>query len=565
MPAIKSAACFGGLLVTSAFAQATQAPDLLLPSGSLDGIYALIDRDKDGKYDKDGEAYDFRLDGVNTSIRSVLRVGASFIYVDGGLTAATDKTDKLYSARDSNNNGMIEASERKIYYDTNTKWGPSEPNWLAVDSNGWVWWTNSGGSKEGIYKSKDMNGDGDAEDSGETVAVLVEPTTVTIENTPNTKNANGNRTLVPNNLQSITFDPTRGENGRFICEDETSDQSIAFEDKNNDGDFEDAGECYLFCALYASNALSADKNPDVGTTLSSSNEIRDHAVDARNPKRTIYYLLSADENGANPDAAIIYRGEDKNDDGDVNDKGETTVFWDGSLDSKGATKGYNATLSMALRQGKLYVVSEWASSPDDHDRLLIIEDKNDDGDANDAGETTIAWDLGLHRTHFEPALFLPGTISPPLGKPGVYDYYGESTCRSSLSATSTHNIRVGSSNFNDKCVIGNSNFRMRTTGCKSFAPGIYTVGVLKFANGIPLDPGQTCRVYQSLDFNLLPFVTGSDGSSTQPLPIPSSPGLIGVVTHWQSVVLDAGAPAGLGMTMSRGAEVRFGSYSYSRY
>ena len=193
-----------------------------------------------------------------------------------------------------------------------------------------------------------MNNDGDAADQGETLAVLTETMTqVQIANTPKTTAYLNNvvRTLSTTEIDSITYDATYGTYGRFIVEDEWSDQLLAFEDKNNDGDFNDAGECYLFCGLYPGSTTTTprtsridhDANPDtVSGKLPISNEIIAVAIDPTTKPAT-YYLLSGDTTETQLDAGIVYKAQDGNNDGDCNDAGEVTIFWDGSLDSTGAT------------------------------------------------------------------------------------------------------------------------------------------------------------------------------------------------------------------------------------
>ena len=41
----------------------------------------------------------------------------------------------------------------------------------------------------------------------------------------------------------------------------------------------------------------------------------------------------------------------------------------------------------------------------------MLKDGNNDGDANDPGETTVLWDLGVDRTHYTPSIFPAGTLS----------------------------------------------------------------------------------------------------------------------------------------------------------
>lgn len=539
------AACLVGLTVPCI---AQQGPDILLPSGSLDGTYMFVDRNKDGKYMADGDAYDYVLAGSDTSPRNYAKLGNKLFFSE-------TIQDHIVWIEDANQDGLIQSSERHVFYDAGKALGSCAPNFVTLDKNGWLWWTNDSGTKEGIYKSKDLNNDGDAEDTGETIPVLVEPATVVVANTPKTPVAN----LAVTGLQSISYDSSWGTYGRFLCEEENWDQTIAFEDKNNDGDFADTGEVYLFCALWTGGTLGADVNPDVtAKKIPAGTEMRQIEYD---PVSQAYYLLSADSNTSThpEDHGLIYRGkEGGTPDGDINDAGEVTIFFDCSHNSKGALKGYNFLYGMTVWQGKIYIMGE-LDGPTDFEHLIVLSDNNKDGDAMDTGEAIVLWEGQRDRTHYKPGVFPPSTFPVPAGLPGIYNYYGPATCASSLPGN--HNIQVGSNNWNEKCVIGATNFTVRTWGCKPAAPGIYMVGTGKI--DIALDQGGTCHLLQPALVFLLPFLTGAGGDVNIPLPLPNDPALIGVWSYWQSLVIDATAAAGLGFTISDAFEMRLGAYSYS--
>ena len=544
---MKHLALATSLVAASAFAQ--QAPDILIPNGSTDGAYILIDRDKDGKYTADGEAYDFILAGFNSSPRNYVKVGTRIYFTETGK-------DQIVWVEDTNKDGCIQTSERHVFHDALAAIGACRPNWIVLDKNGWFWWTNDDGTAEGLYRSKDLNNDGDADDTNETVGVIVEPKTVVVANTPKTAVTN----LAVTSLQSIYYDANYGTNGRFLFEEENWDQTIAMEDKNSDGDFDDTGEVYLFSALWTGGVLAADVNPDVtNKVIPSGTEMRDIAWDI---VTKAYYLLSADSNTSShpEDHGLIYVGKDGNSDGDINDAGETKVFFDCSHNSNGPLKNYNFIYGMTVYFGKVYIMAEFDGTPD-NEHLIVLEDKNRDGDANDAGEATVLWTLPRDRVMYKPAIFPPGTFVAKQGLPGVAVYYGGATCRTSLSATSLHNIQFGTNNWDNKPVIGNTNFHLRTWGAKAAAPGLYLLGIAK--TDVPLDAGGTCRLLQTLNVIFLPFATDATGAFNLPFPIPNDTGLVGMRTYWQSVVIDTTAPAGLGFTVSDAFDMRFGSYSYS--
>jgi hypothetical protein len=566
---------FAGLIAATGSAQ-TQGWDVLIPTGSNDGAFALVDKSKDGKYTTAGEAWDYIIAQINTSPRNYVIIGKKIFFTETGR-------DQVVWVEDTNGDGLIDAkTERHVFYSVGTNLGGLTPGFITVGAGGWLWWINDGGTGEGVYRSKDLNNDGDAEDTGETIPVLTESMTkIKVANTPKTTAARSGTMpdLTVTNLDSILFESGYGKFGRYILEEENYDQTICLEDKNNDGDFADTGECYLFCALYdgarsAASYIDVDKHPDIGngaTQLPIANEIRNHAIVATTNPVT-YYLMSADFTATNPDAAIIYRGRDLNKDGDINDKGEVNVFWDGSLDSKGANKGYNFCVGMTADiAGRVYVSVEWNGTPD-HEQFLLLQDKNSDGDANDAGEMTLLWDLGTDRTHYTPAIFPPGTLKTLTGKKMAAEaaYYGTASCVTSKGAAAKHNIQYGVSSLTSgkaqtsAPVLGNSKFTLRTWGAAPSANGAYAIGLVKFAAGVPLDPGKTCNVYHDWLIVSLYFTTDTAGVNDTVLPIPSTAALLGLRSYWQSVVVDAGAPTALGITLSDAIDLKIGDYSYNR-
>lgn len=545
------------LLAAPLFAQ-TQGPDILLSSSSGQGAYALVDTNKDGKYDAFGETFDYSMAAVDKLDYGYARIG-NRIYAGEGVD------DVIFWMEDTNKDGQIQDSEKHIFYDAKTNVGATVVTYVAAGKDGWIWWINDGGTGEGIYRSKDLNNDGDAEDAGETIPVLTETMTqIPIENTPLTTAALSGtvRTLSVTEIDSIYYEASYGANGRFLVEDEWTDQTLAFEDKDGDGFFNSKGECYLFCGHYygtRTTRIDADAHPDMASAkFQSFNEVRAHAVDEVNK---VYYLLSGETSATQTDAAIILRGIDNNKDGDVNDAGEVNIFWDGSLDSMGAVKAYN--FCYALRHagnGVLYVRAEFDATTDE-EHVLRLEDLNKDGDADDAGECTVLHVLKADQASYDIILLPPGFITLPT-RTTLADasYYGSATCASSLSATDVHNIQYGVFGRTRAPTIGNKDFIMRTWGAAPGAPGAYLIGNRQIVAGFPLDAGGTCNIYQSTNVTALFFTTTATGEFNYALPIPASKNLLGLRTFWQSIVVDAGAPAGLGFTVSDAIDLVVGDF-----
>ncbi|MCC6784457.1 MAG: hypothetical protein IT457_16560 [Planctomycetes bacterium] len=540
-----------------ASALAAQAPDVLIPSGSLDGIYRLVDRNGSGFHTDDGDAYDYVLNGFDSSIRNVVYVTTP----SPRLWCTTTVAEQILSFWDANANGTIEPGEITVALDLPSHFASAdhEINGIAHSGNGVFWFTNNSGAQEGIWRCEDLNGDLDFADVvlgvSETRPAAVEPATVVVGNAV----AAGSPTLALTALDSIEFDPTHGPFGRFLCEEENFDFTVAFEDGNGDGDFLDPGECYLFSALYNGGTIGAAANPDVVSgALPVCNEVLSHAVDTSTTPPT-HYLLSFDTTATQLDAALVLRGRDLNADGDVNDAGEVNVYWDGSLDSTGAVAAYNFCYGMHAEASQVWIAAEWDGAIDE-EHLLHTFDLDFDGNANDPGEASVTWRLPVDRTQYEPLVLPAGTLpAAPAGLPGTYAYFGAASCPSSLPGS--HNVQIGSDNWNDKVLVGNPNFVVRTWGANPVAAGIYNLGIAPLPTPLPIDPpANLCNVYL-LGVASLGFVTDATGVNDSVLAIPAQSSLVGGILYWQSIVLDPISP--LGVTTSDAAWTRFGTYSYS--
>ena len=220
--------------------------------------------------------------------------------------------------------------------------------------------------------------------------------------------------------------------------------------------------------------------------------------------------------------------------------------------------------------GIVYINAEFNASPD-HEQLLRLIDGNKDGDANDAGETTVLWDHPADRTHYHPTILPPNTLSTLKVQTTRTEmrYYGTATCASSLSSTAFHNIAYGISDANSglgsskSMNIGNAHWLFRTWGAAPSAAGAYAISLTKIAAGIP--HGFGCSSYQTYDIVTLNFTTDANGTSQQVLPVPNNSKLLGLWTYWQSIVLDSKAPNGLGLTVSDAFEAKVGDWTYTDY
>ncbi len=197
---------------------------------------------------------------------------------------------------------------------------------------------------DAVMLAFDRDGDGDANDAGETSVFF--------------DGANASGLASPTNN---AFSLVQTADGAVLVGDGAADAVFRLRDLDGDGDANDAGEA----ALWFSAADNAS-----GLTLNTPNGL------AEGPDGAIY-LVEADTTGS-PTGDFVYRTVDLNGDGDANDAGEATAWLDLSA--------LNASSSPFEIQfdGDLAYVTDTAGATDDV--VWRAQDLNGDGDANDAGE-----------------------------------------------------------------------------------------------------------------------------------------------------------------------------------
>jgi len=145
---------------------------------------------------------------------------------------------------------------------------------------------------------------------------------------------------------------------------------IGIADNNENGRFDDSGERYLYFGKgNASNVGYFTEASEVKSAFTDIMVSQNNAV-----------FLSDMASGA------VYRGKDKNNDGDIQDKAEVSVWF-----SSENAAGYSSRLIMAVAQGPdgaIYLLKAGIRD-DPNDVVYRTMDLNHDGDANDKGEASI--------------------------------------------------------------------------------------------------------------------------------------------------------------------------------
>jgi len=435
----------GGAALLSAPAPA-QGTDLLFPSetdfAANRGLIRLVDLNVDGNFDGCGEfAVDFmqlqaspcQISQTGGSCANVRDVAYGLVGGVHTLFWVRTDTDLVERAVDLNGNGRIEAGEQNVFFDFPTQMGPGSyfVGNCAVDSTGALWVTTNASSNtanQGIYRFKDLNADGAATVG---VVVLGEPEvsqyltgTFTVPDAAGT----GTVTLNASDFRALAVDATdrviaflNGSGGAH------AGLYIAAKDLNGNYVW-DAGEAVnLFYAPAAScGAFAALKqNTDVGVTFplvfdwnancvpstpctGFGNVLRMVHTSLSSTGQQLYWFASTSGTGFSCFKGIVLKGRDLTGNGDLNDPGEVTLWYNGSQQAgawgAGSTplvdgpNSYQLTIieDMGAVGDVAYLFNDDGPAAIDNrerlgfnakmDTIWRLQDMNNDGDADDPGE-----------------------------------------------------------------------------------------------------------------------------------------------------------------------------------
>ncbi len=183
----------------------------------------------------------------------------------------------------------------------------------------------------------------------------------------------------------------------------------AFQDQNGDGDAMDPGEAWNFLNLIddvAGLEVNADVSngllPNPGCPSTSGSGMYgtleglnvDHGAGTNGGD--VYWITSTASSSCSPGNGMVVRGEELNNDGDLNDTGEVVLFLDPNVASSYMLyppsflfDGYShdGGLSVFMNDGPLGATQAMNA-------VYFLQDLNGDGDASDNGEQTLtyAWD-----------------------------------------------------------------------------------------------------------------------------------------------------------------------------
>jgi hypothetical protein len=370
-------------------------------------LVQFTDYDNDGQFASLGEARLLYSNGINDESLTSNRDLA--FRLEGGANAAywvDSKLDQVFRGRDLNLNGTLDLAEVVVFRDSAVLDGASRAAGVAALADGSVWWSSDGDTLRGILRLFDGNGDGDANDAGEQVAMV-----------------SGTH---PIDLGTGTVNITTGSFARLVnvgnavVAFNTQDHSalFRFEDQNQNGNVLDPLESIVFLNATGENP-ALPMQPDFAAAGPGSNP-RSLVITASPPVNGWLSMISSGvEAGVpvvyagcdssttsqfsvnqfgEPINGLVFRCTDNNLDGDANDAGEVTTFYDGSS-TTGGPQVLEKIIGLSTFDAWVYVCELNNSAVPVIHRF---QDQNGDGDAMDPLEQELfVWSA---------ALFLP---NPP--------------------------------------------------------------------------------------------------------------------------------------------------------
>ncbi|MBT3340062.1 MAG: hypothetical protein HN405_03895 [Planctomycetes bacterium] len=457
----------------------------------------------------------------------------------------------------------MSAGEVLTYVDTRAAMGVSNtsPDDLVFDSNKVLYVTDDNWSTvpqpgSGIHAYIDLNGNGNCNDAGESSSFVDAATgTITLNESA------GPVTIDLGDFEAITID----SNDVLIAFAQQDRALYAFKDLNGDGDAMDAGECWNFCNLVGDKA-GLDINVDVaagtlynpscvsssGTGLYATLESLDVDLGAGPGGADIYWIVSnASPNSCAGANGLIYRGLDLNADGDLNDAGEVTLFFD-APNSSNMDYPANSIYSAAAHDGGIAFWSNTGPAGPNwpQNNVEFVWDDNNDGDGMDTGETATTWRWDPDGCYVKSMTTVPvGAFSAPAA--ASFTTFGQGGVSSGGTIPSIGNVGLP--------VLG-STFDVTVEFGPSNKPTVLFVG---FSNtsynrppafNLPLDmtfygmPGNF--LLTSIDYEF-PNNTNGSGQAAMTLAIPNSASLAGMDVYFQWYMVDPAANS-RGAVMSNG-------------
>ncbi|MEM7074719.1 MAG: VPLPA-CTERM sorting domain-containing protein [Pseudomonadota bacterium] len=360
-------ALLGATLLASPASGATL--QFLVADQSADAVIFARDMNGDGDTNDAGEVQTFfdenNASGLALPTRNVFVLNQTS---DGAVFLGDGTTDTVYRARDLNgNNTAQDAGEASVWFSADNASGLTlnTPNGIATGGDGAIYIVEADtvGTPSGdfIYRTEDLNGDGDANDAGE-ATVWFDINTVAPSVAP----------------FEIQFD---GDIAYLATTGGPTPEIFRIEDGNADGTI-DAGEVTSF--------VSGPSAPFAfGIAVGAGGDVL--ALDILNDE--LRRLTDIDGSGL------------------IDAPDENIRIWDAAL------AGAGSTFSLTSRDGDILVASNGGSSSPEEDAVFRLTDLDGNGDYLGAGETVSVFSLdqqGSLPIRARAAIFYDSVTAVPL-------------------------------------------------------------------------------------------------------------------------------------------------------
>ncbi|MEO0645176.1 MAG: hypothetical protein AAFZ17_03305 [Cyanobacteria bacterium J06650_10] len=347
---------------------------IFLGDQRLDKIFLTQDLNQDGDANDPSEVSVY-FDGTNASGLADPTGNVFTIYqsASGAVFYGDGDTDSVYRLRDRNQDGdALDAGEATIWFAPTD--GLPTPNGVAEGSDGAIYIVNAGTRStpaDVVYRTVDLNGDGDAQDQGESSIWL---------------------DLATLNPSSSAFDIEFIGDVAYISDLVGGDDDVVYrvEDLDGSGTIE-TNEASVFIQ---------DGN-EFGVPLDFG-----IAVDGQN----VYVWESLDFGGPQS----IYRLRDRNGTGTIDAANEAFEIWN----TDALPTGFDSFNGFAIAVGPERELVVTSNGFDGENNLFRLVDSNGDGDYFDSGKTIVYLSQSVNGTTPERAraveyAIAPGDVPPP--------------------------------------------------------------------------------------------------------------------------------------------------------
>lgn len=284
-----------------------------------------------------------------------------------------NNVDTLFRAADGNFNGVLDPTEFEPLWDIRTT-GNISPDMMQFYNGRWVLpndLDDLGSSTRGIWVLDDLNGDGDYYDAGESTQVFNGGTAAS--------------TFMVNGVAMSSDDVDAAAwlaNGDIIFYED--DDRIWYRWEAATG----LVNVWLGYQTSTGNAGLQPQNPDIGTLLPGITLDFDKVtVDYSTTPESIYMMIDFSSS-----QRYMFKAQDLNGDGDINDTLELTLFYDGAM---GAVPVY-LNDQFKWFNGSIYVMSErnlLGSGSVRGNEVVQLTDLDGDGTAMGLNEQTLLYSV----------------------------------------------------------------------------------------------------------------------------------------------------------------------------